>query len=144
MDSVKRILDSILKQNPELRTRLRESVAVSGWEAAVGPQIAKHSRIFKVENGILFIEVDHPAWRTELHHRKLQILEKMNAIESGSGPAIQDLFFIEPRQERKSEARTGSKSGPRLGSKGSQQRGHGAKHSGAQSATPKAPGPKKR
>lgn len=113
MDNVKRILDSILRHNPELQTRVRESKSVSQWEAAVGPQIAKHSRVFKVENGVLFVEVDHPAWRSELHHRKLQILERLNAVNEGEGTAvIQDLFFMEPRSERLKESSSNGGSRP--------------------------------
>ncbi len=111
MDSVKRILDQILNQNPELRTRVRESKALSGWEEAVGPQISKHSRVFKVEDGILFIEVDHPAWRSELHHRKLQILERLNSAVTDGQPAIRDLFFMETRaaQMKESSSRPGAR-----------------------------------
>jgi predicted nucleic acid-binding Zn ribbon protein len=106
-DSIKDILAKIRARNPALQTRLEEAVAVEAWEKTVGPQIANHARALKVEDGVLWVEVDHSVWRTELHHRKRQILERLN--EASGKASITDLFLIEPK-------RTGdSKRGSRLG-----------------------------
>ena len=106
-DSIKDILAKIRARNPALQTRLEEAIAVEAWEKTVGPQIANHARALKVDAGVLWVEVDHSVWRTELHHRKRQILEKLN--EACGKSALTDLFLIEPK-------RTGdSKRGSRLG-----------------------------
>jgi len=106
-DSIKDILAKIRARNPALQTRLEEAIAVEAWEKTVGPQIANHARALKVEAGVLWVEVDHSVWRTELHHRKRQILEKLN--EGALKAPITDLFLIEPK-------RTGdSKRGSRVG-----------------------------
>ncbi len=113
-NSIKDILDKIRSRNPALEKRLEEALAVDAWEKTVGSQIAKHARALKVEDGILWIEVDHSVWRTELHHRKRQILEKLNeavfpkdaeARETAGKKAkkprtdtIKDLFLIETKR----------------------------------------------
>jgi predicted nucleic acid-binding Zn ribbon protein len=106
-DSIKDILAKIRARNPALQTRLEEAVAVEAWEKTVGPQIANHARALKVEAGVLWVEVDHSVWRTELHHRKRQILERLN--EASGKVAITDLFLIEPK--RTGDSRRGSRAG---------------------------------
>jgi len=95
-NSIKDILDKIRARNPALEKRLEEALAVEAWEKTVGTQIANHARALKVEDGVLWIEVDHSVWRTELHHRKRQIIEKLNAATKPD--TIRDLFLIEPKR----------------------------------------------
>ena len=90
------ILKLIQAKNPALTQRIREAEAVSRWESVVGGQIAKHARAIKVQDGVLWVEVDHPVWRTELHHRKRQILDRMN--QSVPSAPIQDLLLLDPRK----------------------------------------------
>ncbi|MBC7387344.1 MAG: DUF721 domain-containing protein [Cryobacterium sp.] len=112
INSIKDILDKIRAKNPSLQKRLEEALAVDAWEKTVGTQIANHARALKVEDGVLWIEVDHSVWRTELHHRKRQILEKLNAAvypdeqgheglpkKTGQKTTIKDLFLIEPKRD---------------------------------------------
>ncbi len=112
-NSIKDILAKIQARNPALRTRLEEAIAVEGWDKAVGPQIALHARALKVEAGVLWIEVDHSVWRTELHHRKRQILEKLNEAAGRSGdaakPILTDLFLIEPKRSYSANPRDTAK-----------------------------------
>src|SRR4051812_35837485 len=63
---------------PALSKRLEEAEALGRWEIAVGAVIAKHSRAVRVQDEVLWVEVDHPVWKSELHHRKQQILEILN------------------------------------------------------------------
>lgn len=98
-DSIKDILSKIRARNPALEKRLEEAVAVESWDKAVGSVIAKHARALKVEQGTLWVEVDHSVWKTELHHRKRQILEKLNAAVGGK-EMIHDLFLIEPKRDQ--------------------------------------------
>ena len=127
-----RLLDIIRKaqqKHPAFGRRIVEAEAVGRWEMAVGPQIAKHTSAVRVEDGVLWVEVDHPIWKSELHHRKHQILQILNegrpeaqpetAPEAepslkrlGVAPApktppplaparqiLNDLFFIDPRKK---------------------------------------------
>lgn len=103
IDSIKDILAKIRAKNPALQNRLEEAVAVEAWEKTVGPQIANHARALKVDNGVLWIEVDHSVWRTELHHRKRQILERLN--QACGKDKLTDLFLIEPKRSGDSKRR---------------------------------------
>lgn len=43
----------------------------------------------------LFIAVDHPMWRTELQHRKKQILDNLNEGDPGR---ITEIVFMDPQR----------------------------------------------
>jgi predicted nucleic acid-binding Zn ribbon protein len=90
------ILKKLRSQNPILSKRIEESDALSRWDEAVGPQIAKHARAIRIQDGVLWIEVDHPIWKTELHYRKRQILERLNTSSS----PIQDLLLLDGRAKK--------------------------------------------
>ena len=127
-----RLLDIIRKaqqKHPAFGRRIVEAEAVGRWEMAVGPQIAKHTSAVRVEDGVLWVEVDHPIWKSELHHRKHQILQILNEgrpeaqpetppeaepglkrlgvapapkTQQALAPArqiLKDLFFIDPRKK---------------------------------------------
>jgi predicted nucleic acid-binding Zn ribbon protein len=94
-ERVSDVLRKIQEKNGKLATRIREATAFQRWESAVGPLIAKHSRALRVENGVLVVEVDHSAWKSELHYRKRQILDLLNAGQSGKMVIIQDIWFLE-------------------------------------------------
>lgn len=79
---------------PGLSKRLDEAEALGRWEKAVGPIIAKHSRAIRVQDEVLWVEVDHPIWKSELHHRRRQILEILN--QPGQS-ILKDLLFLDPR-----------------------------------------------
>jgi predicted nucleic acid-binding Zn ribbon protein len=106
------ILKQAQKRFPGLAKRLDEAQALGRWEVAVGPAIAKHSRALRVQDGMLWVEVDHPIWKSELHHRKRQILEILNknsdsptqpgaklgqasAQDSSQDPLLTDIFFTD-------------------------------------------------
>jgi len=88
------LLSAVRNRFPDLGRRMEEAQAVEHWEGAVGPQIARHARIIRVQAGILFVEVGHPLWRSGLHFRKKQILEKVNLSEK---ELITDIVFLLPQ-----------------------------------------------
>lgn len=103
------ILRKVQRENPVLQRRLAEAEALSRWESAVGPQIARHARAVRVQERTLYVEVDHPIWKQELQNRKRQILDKLNALpprEAGAAPEapLEDLYFF--------DARAGGAAGP--------------------------------
>jgi predicted nucleic acid-binding Zn ribbon protein len=108
-ESILEILAKARLRHPQFGKRLEEAEALGRWPLAVGPQIAKHTRALRVEKGVLWIEVDHPIWKSELHHRKRQVLELLNQGRPNAnnsakpilGPArevISDLFLVDPRR----------------------------------------------
>src|SRR6267154_1845059 len=78
------ILKKTRERYPVLTKRIEEAGALSRWEKAVGPAIAKHARAIRVQDAELWIEVDHPIWKSELHHRKRQILDILNGATPGT------------------------------------------------------------
>jgi hypothetical protein len=111
------ILRQVRNRYPSFSKRLREAEALVRWEGAVGPVIAKHTRAIRIQEGVLWVEVDHPIWRQELHLRRRQILEILNRPAGSPAPASQapqthadapitDILFVDPRSEGKPGART--------------------------------------
>jgi predicted nucleic acid-binding Zn ribbon protein len=99
------ILKKITAGNPMLAKRIQEAEALTRWETAVGPAISKHSRAIRIQDSVLWIEVDHPVWKTELHYRKRQIIDLLNrAPAEGAAKApelIKDLLLLDSRPTRK-------------------------------------------
>jgi predicted nucleic acid-binding Zn ribbon protein len=101
-DKLVDILKKLQAKNPVLSKRVEEATSLSRWETAVGPQIAKHTRAIRIHDGVLWVEVDHPIWKTELHYRKRQILTALNpAGQPVTQATIKDLLFLDgrPRKE---------------------------------------------
>jgi predicted nucleic acid-binding Zn ribbon protein len=109
-DSLLDILKLARSKHPALGKRINEAEALVRWETAVGPVIAKHTRAIRVQDSILWVEVDHPIWKSELHHRKRQILELLNQgreEDSKRGKkamsavatkdVVKDILFLDPR-----------------------------------------------
>lgn len=81
-------------------SRLREEEVLTGWDAAVGPQIAAHARPSHVTNHRLTIVTESPVWTQQLSLLKPDLLRR---IARSFGPeAVTDLYFvtgkIEPAQ----------------------------------------------
>ena len=58
---------------------LGEYEVVTSWEAIVGEQIAKVTRVQRVENGVVFVSVTTAPWRAELSMKRMDIMQKINA-----------------------------------------------------------------
>ena len=104
------LLDIIRKaqdRHPTFSIRLAEAEALGRWPIAVGEVIAKHARAIRVKDSILWVEVEHPIWRSELHYRKQQILDILNAKApcprkdlSRPKDVLIDIFYIDPNPKR--------------------------------------------
>ncbi len=102
MKRLKDILREIESSNPVFAKKWHEAEALTRWQEAVGNVICKHTEVIKVENQILWVAVDHPAWKTELHYRKKQILDLLN---SGNHKLLfDDIRLIETRALRRPKA----------------------------------------
>jgi hypothetical protein len=53
------------------------------WEELVGPQIAQHARPIRLDSKVLVIEVDDPAWATQIHLLSNEIRTRL-ALEVGA------------------------------------------------------------
>lgn len=102
-NSLSEIIKKAQKKYPVFGKRVAEAEALGRWELAVGPAIAKHSKVVRVRDSVLVVEVEHPIWRSELHYRKKQILDILNGVTPGGQPglpppqeSVVDIQFIEP------------------------------------------------
>jgi predicted nucleic acid-binding Zn ribbon protein len=51
----------------------------SRWEELVGPDVASHTAPRSLRDGTLVIEVDHPAWATQLRWLSADLLARVRA-----------------------------------------------------------------
>ena len=95
------VLRGAREKFPGFGRRLKEALAVGRWDEAVGAQIAKHARALCVKDSVLWVEVDHPIWKSELLYRKQQILEILNERTAGQEAPLSDILFLDPfRRQR--------------------------------------------
>jgi len=69
-------LDDVVKS---LRGPSRESVGglFGRWDEAVGEQVAQHVKPLKLDEGVLVVEVDDPAWATQVKFLTPMITERL-------------------------------------------------------------------
>ena len=71
------------------------AVVATDWSEVAGEQLAAHSKPVALTNARLVVEVDHPAWATELRiHAKTLLIR----LENSLGPAV--ITDIEVRIQR--------------------------------------------
>jgi hypothetical protein len=74
--------------------------AVSGvfgqWIDAVGPQVAEHVRPLKLDERVLVVEVDDPAWATQVKFLTPTIVERLREV------AGVEIDRVEVRVDRRS------------------------------------------
>ncbi len=72
-------LDGVVRS---LRGPSRQAVGgVFGkWRDAVGDQVAEHVRPLKLDERVLVVEVDDPAWATQVKFLSSTIIEKLLAV----------------------------------------------------------------
>jgi predicted nucleic acid-binding Zn ribbon protein len=59
----------------------REVGGVFGrWEEAVGAQVAVHARPVRLDGGVLVVEVDEPAWATQITLLSNTIRERLATV----------------------------------------------------------------
>ena len=72
--------------------RLREEEVVTGWDAAVGPQIAAHARPSHVVGRRLTVVTESPVWTQQLALLKPELVRR---LATRFGPeTVTDLFFV--------------------------------------------------
>ena len=102
MDNISRVIKQILGKNPALKQGMQDARILEIWPKAVGEALAKHAIAVQVKNKTLFIEVDHPIWKQELHSNKQLALKRLNDKiseilnqEEGIKPSIPPKIWIE-------------------------------------------------
>jgi hypothetical protein len=68
------------------------------WSEAVGDQIAQHVRPLKLEQGVLAVEVDDPAWATQVKFLAPTIMSRLAEVAGASVTRI--TVRVDPRALR--------------------------------------------
>ncbi len=72
------VLERILKQRGWQKPAA-EATVFGAWEKVVGPDIAKHSRPMKLDDGVLTVEAESTAWATQLRLLAATLLRSIAA-----------------------------------------------------------------
>ena len=72
-------LDGVMRS---LRGPTRQAVGglFGRWNEAVGEQVAQHVRPIKLDDGVLVVEVDDPAWATQVKFLSTMITERLMTV----------------------------------------------------------------
>lgn len=97
LERVGKSLDKLLTETG-LAQPLRGWLAIDIWAGVVGDAAARRARATGFEAGRLIVEVDSPAWVSQLGFMKREYIEKLNQ-RLGEG-VIREIQFIAARGER--------------------------------------------
>jgi predicted nucleic acid-binding Zn ribbon protein len=76
----------------------REVGGVFGrWEEAVGPAVAAHARPLRLDDDVLVVEVDEPAWATQVTFLSASVCERLAQV---SGVSVRRLEVRVARRRR--------------------------------------------
>lgn len=64
------------------------------WPELVGPEVAAHTRVLKIDAGRVFVAVDSPAWRQELLFQKEVFIARLN--QELEEELVSDIMFTGP------------------------------------------------
>ncbi len=67
-----------LSKSVPLFSEIKVRLIVSEWREIVGDLIARHTKVKKVENGVVYVLCDDPIWVAELSLQRRKIVEKLN------------------------------------------------------------------
>jgi len=76
------------------------SAVFSRWEDLVGSDIAAHAVPKSVRDGVLLVEVDQPAWATQLGYLSTDLLAKLQA-SAGTSEVAEIRFRVGSEQARR-------------------------------------------
>ena len=68
------------------------------WDEAVGEQVAQHVRPVKLDGGVLTVEVDDPAWATQVKFLSPMIIARLAEIAGATVDQLQ--VRVDPRNSR--------------------------------------------
>ncbi len=78
METLNQVLARIIKAHTTLKKGVEEAQILEIWPLAVGEALGKHTRAIKLKGKTLWVEVDHPVWKQELHSNKMLAIKRMN------------------------------------------------------------------
>ncbi|MGE5486143.1 MAG: DciA family protein [Ignavibacteriales bacterium] len=78
MTPLKEALDSLVHRLG-LAKRAASLRVIEMWAAIAGPQIAGRTTAVRVSDGVLYVDVESPAWASELTFMKQDLVDRLNA-----------------------------------------------------------------
>jgi hypothetical protein len=101
MNLLKQVLAKIIAANPDLKDGIGEARVLELWSKAMGEPLNRHAKAVSMKGTTLFVAVEHPVWKKELHSNKSLALKKLNEVLDrelgpGTGIRVQDLFLVSP------------------------------------------------
>jgi predicted nucleic acid-binding Zn ribbon protein len=70
---------------------IQQNMAVSRWSEIVGDRISQISKAEKIEQGVLYVQVNSPVWRSELVFMKSNLINSIN--EALAKNVVKDIKF---------------------------------------------------
>ena len=80
-----------------------------GWPDAVGPLIAAHVTPVKLDGAVLLLEVDEPAWATQVRFLEPDLLARLRSATGAEVDRIE--VRVAGRRSGRSAGRSGGRSG---------------------------------
>ena len=91
--SLQRILKKVLKECNLPAHNVDAYKVFHLWEQIAGEGLANHATPVRIDDRILYVEVDDPVWLSQVRYMKLDILEKISVtIKKGIFKDIR--FFL--------------------------------------------------
>lgn len=87
---VSEVIDLFLHQYG-LKNQYKEFQLLQSWNKIMGPMVAKRTQNISVRDGNLYVQLDSPVLRNELHFGKKSIIVNLNH-EAGF-EAVKDIIF---------------------------------------------------
>jgi predicted nucleic acid-binding Zn ribbon protein len=77
-----------------LAGKIKQASVEHLWPEMVGPEIAGHTRVLKIDAGRLIVSVDSPVWRQELMYQRDAFIARLN--QELEEEIISDIMFTGP------------------------------------------------
>jgi len=84
------LLPSVLRRLG-LERRFKEQQVLGLWPLVVGEQLASRTQATKIDDGVLYVRVDHGAWMQELHFIEKDLIDKLR--EQAPGVRLNKIRF---------------------------------------------------
>ena len=91
-DSLHRVV-RCLRPDTSPRSAMPSVAAIGGvfgmWEEAVGAQVAAHVQPVKLTGGVLVVEVDDPAWATQLKFLEATLRQRLAEVAGATVDSLE-------------------------------------------------------
>jgi hypothetical protein len=76
-NTVSEVIDLFLRQYG-LQSKYREFRLLQSWKEIMGPMVEKRTTNLQIREGVLYVQIDSPVLKNELHFGKKSIIENLN------------------------------------------------------------------